>query len=168
MAGTFHIALESQNEEDCTSAIEVIDSAKLTAIEHLHLKLVIVNAVDTTVAARFILNQVSKISPGCSVEDILRSLKDDLNTLALKCRVKGECRVHIYVSANVLQTSLVARNVSISPEVDFALRKRQNSRCCVSGRTDSLRATHIVSPTILDDPDVQPGVCLPYLLPSTY
>lgn len=96
MASMFHIELESQNEEDCTAAIDLVDSAKLTAIEHLHLKLVIVNAIDSTATARFILDQVSKISPGGSVEDTLRSIKNDLNTLALKCRTKGEYRVHIH------------------------------------------------------------------------
>lgn len=46
----------------------------------------------------------------------------------------------------------------VNPEVEAALRERENQRCCVTGWSEDVKPTYIVSPLILRDSDFQPGV----------
>ncbi|KMU78038.1 hypothetical protein CISG_06800 [Coccidioides immitis RMSCC 3703] len=132
----------THDERACLDARLVIKSAQLSAIEHLHLKLFLNRAVKSPVAARFILSRTSLAGPGNSVEDILRSIKEDLQSLALK----------------------FSHEVTVSSSVDKALRKREKNRCCISKHGDRLEATYVVSPSILNDKDLQPEGTLRPLL----
>ncbi|QVM10900.1 hypothetical protein D8B26_005551 [Coccidioides posadasii str. Silveira] len=132
----------THDERACLDARLVIKSAQLSAIEHLHLKLFLNRAVKSPVAARFILSRTSLAGPGNSVEDILRSIKEDLQSLALK----------------------FSHEVTVSSSVDKALREREKYRCCISKHGDRLEATYVVSPSILNDKDLQPGGTLRPLL----
>ncbi|KAI1962405.1 hypothetical protein LOZ58_002746 [Ophidiomyces ophidiicola] len=122
-------------------ARDTIESAQLSAIEHLQLGVLLINAISKDDTARLILNASQK--PGESIEDSLRSINRSFKSLAQR---------------------FLPNDLVISPKVYSAIRKRDNSRCFVSGSENCLQATYIVPPSILDDPDLLPGGELrPYL-----
>lgn len=65
------------------SANELIDSARLTAIEHLQLHMFLNHAIEEDDAVDYILKALEV--PGQSREEILRRIIHDLQTLARKC-----------------------------------------------------------------------------------
>ncbi|KAK2813966.1 hypothetical protein FQN50_000367 [Emmonsiellopsis sp. PD_5] len=125
----------SESEDSLwTSAEAAIESAQLSAVEHLQLKLFLNHALQRSRAVRFILKQLSERNEE-SAEKILRSVKDDLVAIGQKFN-RGDC---------------------ISPHVDAALRERESNRCCVSGNDSRLQATFIVPPSIAKDEELLPG-----------
>lgn len=48
----------------------------------------------------------------------------------------------------------------VAPELDAAVRGRENHRCCVTGWRDGVKPVYIVPPSIRQDSDLQPEVCL--------
>ncbi|KAK2768758.1 hypothetical protein FQN54_000614 [Arachnomyces sp. PD_36] len=122
------------------SALQIIGSAQLSALEHLQLELFLNHAAVQSDAAHFVLR--ASQAPERGLEDSLRSIYRGLRELAQK----------------------FAQDVTVSPEVDNYLREREGGRCCVSGWDSDVRATHVVSPSILDDRDLSPGGALRPLL----
>ncbi|KAK2872115.1 hypothetical protein FQN49_002558 [Arthroderma sp. PD_2] len=120
--------------------MSAVDSAQLSAFEHSRLKLFLNYAIDQSLASTFLLRAATHIDTentvGYSIEENLRSILRNLHSLAEK----------------------FSRNSAVSSKVDTALRERQNNICYVSGQSGVLEATHIVSPSIIDDDDIRPGV----------
>lgn len=54
---------------------------------------------------------------------------------------------------------IVNREVNAAPDIEAAVRQRENHRCCITGRLKDVKPTYIISPSILQDPDLQPEVC---------
>jgi hypothetical protein len=77
-------ALETQN------ALNIITSAQLTPTEHLLLGGFVKEAVDPGGAARYILRRVDE-NPDCSVEELLRNVKQDWRRLVTKCELTFSC-----------------------------------------------------------------------------
>ena len=137
------------------SALTTIESAQLSAFEHLQLKSFLIHAVVESEAARFIL-RASQTLEG-DVEDTLRSITSNLKILARKC-MRNFPHPESPLDHFLIYLSIVSHNGAVSPDVDSALREREKGRCCISGCDSGLRATHIVPPSILDDEDLHPGV----------
>ncbi|KAM5463653.1 hypothetical protein MauCBS54593_007414 [Microsporum audouinii] len=126
------------NEELLLQDLSIIDSAHLAAFEHLRLKFFLYNAIDKDLACRFLLDVVTK-NPEGSFEGKLRSILKNLHVLAEK---------------------FTCDSPGVSPELCSALKERQNNVCYVSGESGALKATYIVSPSIIDDNEIQPGGAL--------
>lgn len=63
----------------------------------------------------------------------------------------------IYILTRVLT---VNREDDVAPEIDAAVREREGHRCCVTGWRDGVKPVYIIPPSIRQDSDLQPGVCL--------
>ncbi|KAK2857280.1 hypothetical protein FQN49_004859 [Arthroderma sp. PD_2] len=127
------------------TARAAVYSAQLSAWEHLQLHYFLNHAVDRNLAGQFLLDRVSSLGPDDSLESYLRSLIRDLCSLAEK----------------------FSHGAPVAPGVLVALQERQDNICYVSGVSDELRATYIISPTILDDKDLQPGSPLREILEAS-
>lgn len=57
-----------------------------------------------------------------------------------------------------LTLSEVSRSTPISSNAISALKERQNGICHISGESQDLQPIHIVSPSVLHDDDLIPGV----------
>ncbi|KAK2760389.1 hypothetical protein FQN54_002459 [Arachnomyces sp. PD_36] len=123
------------------TASEIIESAPLSAFEQLAIREFMVHAQIPCDAGQYVLDRISK-NPDDPVEETLRSVREDLRTLALRMN----------------------REHGVNPETDTALRQRENQRCCVTGWREDVKPTYIVSPSILQDPDFQPAGYLRILL----
>lgn len=55
---------------------------------------------------------------------------------------------------------VVNQEYDLAPDIDAAVRQRDDQRCCVTGWYDNVKPTYIISPSILRDADLQPEVCL--------
>lgn len=140
------------------TARAAVYSAQLSAWEHLQLHFFLNHAVDRNMSGQFLLDKLSNLSQDDSREDFLRSMIHDLRSLAEKCMFWGP-RVFSYM----LTTWKVSRSTLISSGTIAALRERQNNICYISGSSQDLRAIHIISPSVLNDDDLQPGVGSPSL-----
>lgn len=58
---------------------------------------------------------------------------------------------------------VVNREHPVAPDIDAAVREREGQRCCVTGWRKDVKPTYIISPSILEDADLKPGVCPPTL-----
>lgn len=63
------------------------------------------------------------------------------------------------VGSNVVE---VLRDEIVPLDVEAALYERENGRCCASGWDKDLRGTFVVPPSIVNDEDLQPGVCVTF------
>ncbi|PGH11071.1 hypothetical protein AJ79_05113 [Helicocarpus griseus UAMH5409] len=123
------------------TAEECIYSAKLSAFEQLSLVNFLDNSRVPDDAGQYMLDRISQ-NQNCAVEETLRSIRADLKTLALKCN----------------------RADSVSPEINAALRERDDYRCCITGLQDNVEATYIIAPSIVQDPDLIERASLRLLL----
>lgn len=150
-------------EELIDRAFAIFHSANLTAFEHSRLRSVFISAIDKKFALQFLLDSIKDVSDKGedSVEDRLRSIIKNLHSLAEKCKkikyLLPFVPMCICPCSNMLRLGS-ADFPSVSTEVISALKERQNGVCYVSGKSDTLKATYIISPSILDDKDIQPGV----------
>ncbi|KAF3892246.1 APH domain-containing protein [Trichophyton interdigitale] len=125
-----------------TRAFEMIDSAKLSAIEGIALSLFIGSARAPVVASKYVQDRVSQNSETCTLKETLRSIQQDLVTLARK----------------------MTCDHYVNPQTEAALYERDGGRCFISGRTLDVKPTYIISPSIRDDDDLLPGGYLRPLL----
>ncbi|PGH19448.1 hypothetical protein AJ80_03949 [Polytolypa hystricis UAMH7299] len=114
------------------AARETIGSSRLPAIEHLALILFLLASDVPERAGQYLLQRVSQ-NLEIPLEDILRSLRKDIQTLAF----------------------ITIRDDNVSPDIDAALREREGHRCCVTGWTDNVKATYVIAPSIVYDKDLQ-------------
>ncbi|EEQ28553.1 hypothetical protein McanMca71_005337 [Microsporum canis] len=127
------------------TARAAVYSAQLSAWEHLQLHFFLNHAVDRNMSGQFLLDKLSNLSQDDSREDFLRSMIHDLRSLAEK----------------------FSRSTLVSSGTIAALRERQNNICYISGSSQDLRATHIISPSVLNDDDLQPGTRLREILEAS-
>lgn len=68
------------------TAQDAIYSANLSAFEHLSLFTFLLHSRIPAKAGQYVLDRISQ-NPEFSVEETLRSIRTDLNTLVLKCKL---------------------------------------------------------------------------------
>lgn len=83
------------------SVDELIDSAQLTAIEHLQLHMFLIHAIEEDDAVNYVLRESEVL--GRSLEESLRGIIRDLQTLARKCMEKHGT---FFVCENLILMSL--------------------------------------------------------------
>ncbi|PGH34293.1 hypothetical protein GX50_02876 [[Emmonsia] crescens] len=123
------------------TAQDAIYSANLSAFEHLSLFTFLLHSRIPAKAGQYVLDRISQ-NPEFSVEETLRSIRTDLNTLVLKC----------------------GRDDPVTAEIHAALHERDGHRCCITGSQDGVKPTYIFAPSILRDPDFGEGAPLWLLL----
>lgn len=67
------------------TATETIESSGLSAIEQLALRTILAHAEVPADAGQYLLDQISQNSD-CTVEETLRTIRQDVRSLALKCK----------------------------------------------------------------------------------
>lgn len=139
------------------TATETIESSHLSAIEKFALRNFIVNAKSPADAGQYVEDRISQNSD-YSVEETLRSIRADVKTLALKRKDNIDLFITWFCLNFILTMVTVNREHSVAPDIDAALRERENQRCCITGWRKDVQPTYIVSPSILKDSDLQPGV----------
>lgn len=50
--------------------------------------------------------------------------------------------------------------MNLDPDIEAAIYERDGGRCFITGRTAGVRPMYIIPPSILEDKDLQPEVCL--------
>lgn len=132
-----------------------IDSAQLTDIECHDLTIFVSSSIDPDDAARYTLERISRSSEHSTLEETLRLLRTDLLTLAMKSKL---LRAHIFgLDSQSLTVVIVLPQDKVAPGTEAALRERDGDHCCITGSTDVI-PTYIISPSIVDDEDLHPGV----------
>ncbi|EQL38834.1 hypothetical protein BDFG_00360 [Blastomyces dermatitidis ATCC 26199] len=135
-------SVDSLQSEDSlyAAASHAIKSAHLSAVEHIQLHFFINDAIKRAQASRFILSRIPESYPegAESAEDILRGIKEDLISVARKIVRDDD-------------------SDAVSSTVESALYERERNRCCVSGHDTGLKPIFIISPSIVDDEDLQAG-----------
>ncbi|KAF3892352.1 APH domain-containing protein [Trichophyton interdigitale] len=124
------------------TAKEAAHSTQLSAWEHLQLFFFLNHSFDRNKAGQFLLDKLAGLGPDESREKYLRSIIDDMRSLAQK----------------------FSRSTPISTNAISALKERQNGICHISGESQDLQPIHIVSPSVLHDDDLMPGTRLRELL----
>ncbi|EGE03154.1 hypothetical protein TEQG_08620 [Trichophyton equinum CBS 127.97] len=97
-----------------TRAFEMIDSAKLSAIEGIALSLFIGSARAPVVASKYVQDRVSQNSETCTLEETLRSIRQDLVTLARKTALYERDGGRCFISGRTLD---VKPTYIISPSI---------------------------------------------------
>lgn len=65
------------------TATETVESADLSTVEQLALNTFLINSKVPADAGQYVLDRISQ-NPDCSTEETLRSIREDVKTLALK------------------------------------------------------------------------------------
>ncbi|KAK2841643.1 hypothetical protein FQN49_006054 [Arthroderma sp. PD_2] len=128
--------------KDFRKVFEIIDSAKLTAIEGMALTLFVSSARAPDKASKYVQERISQNSKSSTLEEILRSIQKDLTVLSKK----------------------MCHDDDVGPEVEAAVYQRDGGRCFITGQTVGVKPTYIVAPSILEDRDLKPGGYLRPLL----
>lgn len=149
------------------TALRTIESAHIPANDATMLRRFVGESLSKIEAARYVLDRLSQVSQAKRPEDTLLSIKTDLESLALKgVFVCGRRRILLCAGFLTSSQNVVNRDDRVPPELNAAVRERENHRCCVTGSRNNLSASYIVSPSILQDEELRPGVCLLTLLLS--
>ncbi|KAI1917439.1 hypothetical protein LOZ53_004722 [Ophidiomyces ophidiicola] len=120
--------------EDYYSAYDVILWSKIAEIEKLALFRFINHAGIPDHGGRYVLQKVAE-SPDVPLETTLLSIWEEWLALAWK----------------------VSRDDNVSPEIEAALRERDDNHCCIKGTDVDTKPTYIIAPSIVEDPALQPG-----------
>ncbi|OAX84433.1 hypothetical protein ACJ72_01211 [Emergomyces africanus] len=123
------------------TAQDAIYATNLTVFEHLSLFTFLLHSRIPAATGQYVHDRISQ-NPEYTAEEVLRSIRADLNTLVLKC----------------------GRDDPVPAEVQTALHERDGYRCCITGSQDGVKPTYIFAPSILHDPDFGEGTRLRLLL----
>ncbi|EEP76611.1 predicted protein [Uncinocarpus reesii 1704] len=134
--------------EQYHTAVQKIQSAQLPAIEISALFSFVHSAVVPNDAGRYVLQQLSE-NPRRTLEETLRSIREDWMTLALK--------------RSILTVELVSPD-EVPCEIKAALNERDGHRCRVTGSDTDVKPTYIVAPSVVHDADLRSGGYLRPLL----
>ncbi|EEH07880.1 conserved hypothetical protein [Histoplasma capsulatum G186AR] len=123
------------------TAQDAIYEANLSSFEHLSLSTFLIHSRIPATTGQYVLDRISQ-NPKYTAEEVLLSIRADLNTLVLKC----------------------GRDDPVHAEAQTALHERGGHRCCITGSQDGVKPTYIFAPSILRDPDFGEGAPLRLLL----